>query len=274
MKKRLWLGMFGCLALTTLLGAGLAASASAETVLMDFGTNLSFRGVSTTSPDANGNTWNNYVPGNFIADMKDITGVVTTIDFGPEVGFNVGTDSYNGPAGATDSGTPASHVPDTDIDAAALGNLGIKSAAFDYAASPGPDAPDNMAANLARFQIQGLDQAKKYTLKLYGSHKYSADTTTVYSVFNDTAYSSLVGTANLNVHDPSDFSAHNRDTVATIGNLTPDSNGILYLQFVGATGAQGFLNSMQITGTAVPEPTSLLLLIGSVTGLVCGTRRR
>ncbi len=240
MKERLCLGKISCLVMATAMGAGLAVSASAETVLMDFGTNLSFRGVSTTSPDVNGNSWNNYVPGNFIQDMKDTSGVATTIDFGPEGGFGVGTDSYNGPAGATDMGTPASNLPNTDIDAAALGKLGIQSAAFDYAASPGPDASDNMAANLARFQIQGLDLAKTYTLTLYGSHKYSADTTTVYSVFDDTGYSSLVGTANLNVHDPVDFSAHNRNEVATIGNLTPDANGILYLQFVGATARRVF----------------------------------
>ena len=69
-----------------------------------------------------------------------------------------------------------------------------------------------------------------------------------------------------------DFSLHNRNTVATISGLSPDASGILYLQFVGATGAQGFLNSMQITG--VPEPSSLLLLVGSAVGLVFGFRRR
>ena len=193
------------------IAAGLAASAKAQTVLVDFGTNLSFRGVSAPNPDPNGHYWNNYFPGTFVTGLKDINNNTTTLAFGPD-GTGVGTDSYNGPAGATDVPPTSSHVASTDIDAAALGNLGVKEAAFDYAASPGPDVPGNTAANLTRFQIQALNPATKYTLTLFGSHKYSADATTVYSVFNDPAYSSLVGTANLNVHDIADASLHNRDT--------------------------------------------------------------
>src|SRR3954468_20317574 len=150
----------GCV-LAMLIGVGLAVSAKAQTVLVDFGTNLSFRGASSPNPDPKGHFWNNYFPGVFFSDFKDINNVPTTIDFGPD-GTGVGTDSYNGPAGATDTPPTSSHVADTDIDAVALGNLGVKEAAFDYAASPGPDAPGNTAANLTRFQIQGLDPATKY----------------------------------------------------------------------------------------------------------------
>jgi hypothetical protein len=272
MTIRLWFANARQLALGLGLAAALAGSANAQKVLIDFGTNLSFRGASTVNPDSNGNTWNNYIPGAFVTDLKDIANVATTIDFGPELGFGVGTDSYNGPAGDTSTPPTSANVPNTDIDAAALGNLGVLTAAFDYAASPGPDATGQTVANLTRFQIQGLDPLKSYSLDLFGSHKFNLDNTTVYSVFNDPAYSSLVGTANLQVHTPGMPWLHNRDTVAKIGGLTPDANGILYLQFVGATGAQGFLNSMQITG--VPEPSSILLLVGSSLGLAFGVRRR
>jgi PEP-CTERM motif len=259
------------------LAAGLAASGQAQTVLIDFGTNLTFRGASTPNPDSNGNFWNNYAPGTFVTDLNDVNNIDTTIDFGPQLGFGVGTDSYNGPAGNTD---PNGNGDDSDgpgpagsdYDAAALGNLGVDEAVYDYAASPGPDATGNMAANLTRFQIQGLDLARTYSLTLFGSHKFNADATTVYSVFDDDQYTSLAGTASLNVHEPGFAHLHNRDTVATIGGLSPDANGILYLQFVGATGAQGFLNSMQITG--IPEPSSLLLLVGGAAGLAFGFRRR
>jgi PEP-CTERM motif len=269
MKATLCWGRLTSIGLSLVIGMGLVVSAKAQTVLVDFGTNLSFRGASSPNPDPNGHYWNNYFPGVFFSDFKDINNNPTTIDFGPD-GTGVGTDSYNGPAGATDVPPTSSHVVDTDIDAAALGNLGVKEAAFDYAASPGPDAPGNTAANLTRFQIQQLNPALKYTLTLFGSHKYSADATTAYSVFNEPTYTSLIGSALLNVHDPIDASKHNRDTVATISGLVPDAGGILYLQFVGATGAQGYLNSMQIT--AVPEPSTLILLAGS--GLALCFRRR
>jgi hypothetical protein len=271
MNVTLCFGRIARLLTIMLIGASLAVSAQAQTVLIDFGTNLSFRGASTPNPDPKGHYWNNYFPGVFASGLKDISNNTTTLAFGPD-GTGVGTDSYNGPAGATDTPPTSSHVASTDIDTVALGNLGVLEAGFDYAASPGPDASGNTAANLTRFQIQGLDPATKYTLTLFGSHKYSADATTVYSVFNDPTYSSLIGTANLNVHDLADASLHNRDKVATISGLSPEaSTGILYLQFVGATGAQGYLNSMQIS--AVPEPCSLLLLMSGLATVFCYRRR-
>jgi len=271
MKANLSSGKITGIGLAIVIGAGLAVSAKAQTVLVDFGTNLSFRGASTPNPDPKGHYWNNYFPGVFFTDFKDINNNPTTIDFGPD-GTGVGTDSYNGPAGDTSAPPTSSHIAATDIDTVALGNLGVLEAAFDYAASPGPDAPGNTIANLTRFQIQQLVPSKTYTLTLFGSHKYSADATTLYSVFNNPTYTSLIGSALLNVHALADASMHNRNTVATISGLTPDASGILYLQFVGATGAQGYLNSMQITG--VPEPSSLILLAGSALSLVFGRRRR
>jgi len=271
MKATLYLARITSIGFAVIIGVGIAASAVAQTVLVDFGTNLTFRGASSPNPDPKGHYWNNYAPGSFFQDFKDINNNPTTIDFGAD-GTGVGTDSYNGPAGATDTPPTSSHVPATDIDTAALGNLGVLEAAFDYAASPGPDAPGNSTANLTRFQIQQLDTTKTYTLTLFGSHKYSADATTLYTVYNDPAYTSLIGTAALNVHDLADASQHNRNTVATISGLVPDASGILYLQFVGASGAQGFLNSMQIS--AVPEPSSLLLLAGGCMAIVLGRRRR
>jgi hypothetical protein len=106
---------------------------------------------------------------------------------------------------------------------------------------------------------------------LFGSHKFNADPTTVYSVYNENTYTNLIGSANLNVTDPGNPSLHNRDTVATINGLVPDSNGILYVRFIGSNGAEGYLNAMQLVG--VPEPTTLCLLAGGVV-LVLGFRRR
>src|SRR5215213_6765916 len=131
MKAKLCCGRVPRVVMTLAMVAGLAVAAHAQTVLVDFGTNLSFRGASSPNPDPNGHYWNNYFPGVFFTDFKDINNVPTTIDFGPD-GTGVGTDSYNGPAGDTSVPPTSSHVAATDIDAAALGNLGVKEAAFDY----------------------------------------------------------------------------------------------------------------------------------------------
>jgi len=166
----------------------LASSATATIVLFDFGNNNSFRGASVPNPDPNGNYWNSLQTGVFYTNLVDTTNTPTTIDFG--FSTPVGTDSYNGPAGDTSTGTPASHVADTDIDATALGILGVKEAAFDYVTN----ATD---ADPLRFEIQQLDPTQKYNLTFFGSHKFSSDSTTRYSIYTDNSYSTLVGSVDL-----------------------------------------------------------------------------
>jgi hypothetical protein len=244
------------------VGAGLGVSAEAATVLVDFGNNSSFRGVSVVNPDTNGNYWNSLFPGVFATNLIDIDNNATSIDLGFET--PVGTDSFNGPAGATSLTPTAAEIAATDIDAAALGILGIKEAAFDFAASPGS------ADNRTRFQIQQLDPAMTYTLTFFGSHKFSTDDATVYSVYSDDTYSTLVASTSLNVQQPGSPNLHNRDTVATISGLSPQASNILYVQFVGAGGGLGYLNALQIT--AVPEPSALLLFV-SGGAVVFGLRR-
>jgi hypothetical protein len=217
-------------------------SVGAQTVLIDFGSDTSFRGLSVQNPDTNGNYWNSLQPGLFYNDLVDIQNNATTIDLGFDT--PVGTDSYNGPAGPTDDTTLQDDVFLTDIDTAALGNLGgALEAAFDFAAGP------SLADNRVRFQIQELDAAKRYTLTFFGSHKFSNDTTTVYTVYSDSTYSNAVGTVSLDVHDAASPWLHNRDMVATISDLAPQADDILYVEFVGSTGSLGYLNDLQIEST-------------------------
>jgi hypothetical protein len=247
---------FAAAGIALAISACLAMSAGAQTLLIDFGNNNSFRGASTPAPDVNGNFWTSMQPGLFYTNLVDINNVGTGINFG--FSTPVGTDSFNGPAGVTANSplTPA-EIAAADIDTVALGNLGIKEAAVDFAAEVN-----------TRFEIQNLDPAKQYTLTLFGSHKFNTSDTTVYTVFSDNTYTTAVGTANLLVGSGN---LHNRDQVATISNLSPQASNILYVQFTGAQGGNGYLNSMQITG--VPEPASALLFaLGSV--LALSYRRR
>jgi hypothetical protein len=95
-----------------------------------------------------------------------------------------------------------------------------------------------------------LDPSKKYDLTFFGSHKYSLDATTVYSVYSDNTFASQVASTTLNVVDPTDPTKHNQDKLATITGLSPQTNNILFVQFVGMTGHEGYLNMMRIVAEA------------------------
>ena len=253
-----------CLFLTVLFfavgGKSHAAIVAGDRILIDFGVS----GHAVSSPDTNGNYWNSIAPGPFITDLLGIDGVATSIDIGFET--PVGTDSFNGPAGATTFPVPTpAEIAATDIDAAALGNLGINEAAIDFAAGP------SLEDNRVRFQLQQLDPSKTYNLAFFSSHKFSTDDATVFSIYSDDTYSTLVATTSVDHQTPGMPWLHNRDTLAVLNGIAPQAGDILYIQFVGSNGAEGYLNSMRIT--AVPEPSTLLLLIGAF-GLCASFRRR
>ena len=154
------------------------------------------------------------------------------------------------------------------VVALSLGPLGLGSrvaAAIDYAAAGGS------APTAVRFEIQQLDAGLTYDLTFFGSHKFNTDATTVYSVYTDNTYSTLVDTVSLDVHQSGSPWLHNRDTVATIFNVAPQASDILYVEFTGATGVDAYLNSMEIS--VVPEPTTFALLGLGAAALV-GLRRR
>ena len=246
-------------ALALITGVGLAASAEAATVLIDFGNNNSFRGASVPNPDQNGNRWNSMQPGLFYTNLIDTTGAATTIDFG--FSTPVGTDSFNGPAGVTsNSPLTQAEIDAADIDEAALGNLGVKAAAVDFAAETN-----------CRFEIQQLDPTKTYNLKFFGSHKFSTSDSTTYSIYTDNTFTSLVASGVLNVQQPGSPNLHNRDTVLTLSNIAPQTANILYVQFTGTTGGNGYLNSMAIS--EVPEPGSGLAVC-ALAGLMAARRRQ
>jgi hypothetical protein len=251
-------------ALALVTGVVLAAAARAETVLVDFGNNSSFRGVSVPNPDPNGHRWNSLQPGAFAPGLIDINGNPTNV----AIGFDtpVGTDSFNGPAGVTSNPPTPAEIAATDIDAAALGDLGVKEAAMDFAASAGG------ADNRCRFQIQGLNPSNRYTLTIFGSHKFSTDDATLYKIYTDNTYSTLVTSTSLNVQTPGSANLHNRDMVATLSNVAPQTSNILYFEFVGANGNLGYLNDFKLVGTPVPEPTSFAVC--ALGGLLAGARRR
>jgi len=220
-----------------------AAPAPNQYVLIDFGTDESFRGATVPSPDPKGNYWNGVRPGAFFSGLVDINNNPTTVNFGFSTG--AGTDSYNGPAGDTTVNGPDA----SQYNAVALGRLGVDEAVYDYVVGSG-----------VRFEIQGLDPSKKYAVTFYGSHKFSPEDTTVYSIYGDDQYTDLLGEVSLDIQTPGTPWLHNQDRLATVSNLTVRSSGILYVQFGGETGNNGYLNALQVEGIPQPPKIGLYLI--------------
>lgn len=247
------------------LVACLAASAHAQTVLIDFGSASTFRGVTPASPDTNGNHWNSTAFG-FLGNLVSSNGTATTLDWAPD-GLG-GVDSYNGIAGATTNPVTVGEIAaaQTILNSGSLTTFKIAGAAMDYYKS------DNGTTNVGRFQIQQVTAGQSYDLTFYGAKQYTgANTQTKYSVFDDNGYSNLLGSVTL-THGDGGANA-NINNVATLAGLIGPSNAnnIFYIQWEGVTTTtEGYINAMSIT--AVPEPSTFALIAGAG-ALILGLRR-
>lgn len=232
------------LSLILTLCSGIALTA--ETVLLDFGNDDSFRGISVSNPDENGNYWNSVRSGAYFGSLVDIENNASGIQYGP--GAHP-TDSYNGPAGATDGGITEVMLLTLNIDKTALGRLGVPEAAIDYHAG-------KLGESSGYFVLNGLNAAATYTLRFFGSHKYNEHDTTRINIYDDSDRLNLIATEDFVVGIGG---AHNQDTVVEFVELIPSAGGQLYLEFGGADGASfGYLNAMEVStesgGTVEPGP--------------------
>lgn len=248
-----------------------SSEVGARTFLVDLNSSKGYRGLDPASPDANGNHWNAFP--HAVTGSSQLNGLVATdggrssVDFGSITPF--GSDSYNGPAGDTTVGAPSYaldpvKVSATDIDAAALGALGIKEAAFDYIGTVShTNVPTGQSSpvNDARFAIQGLDPQITYTLRLFGSRKYADESTTIYEAFSDPAFEYLSAATSLEVQDALAPGNHNRGTVAVLSGIRPSASGAIYLRVRAEGGKQGYLNSMQIVEGTRPVDSRGLVYI-------------
>lgn len=240
--------MKGCVVKMIILGAcimvcSIPVPVTAERLLIDFGNDVSYRGRSVDNPDKNSNYWNSVDSSVYWTDLLYADGSTSSIDFG--FSSAEGNDSYNGPAGPTTSGDDYTNAV---IDAAALGDLGIKAAVFDYYVS-------------STFTIQELDPSMFYTLTFFGSHKYNNNNWTTYTVYTSNDYAVEICSTTLYVG--ADM-FHNSNTVATLSDLSPQFANSIWVGFDGEFGySLGYLNTMAID-VIVPEPLALSGLLPAV----------
>src|SRR5690349_11080403 len=98
-SRRTW-----AIAMAVLFALAVCASARADKILIDFGNNTSFRGVSVPNSDGHGNFWNSNQPGTLIPALVNTANGASGLALGWDT--PVATDSFNGPAGATSFPNP------------------------------------------------------------------------------------------------------------------------------------------------------------------------
>jgi hypothetical protein len=253
-----------------LAGAACATAVTTHgqvTALIDFGSDATFRGVTSSSPDINGNHWNSTAFG-FLGNLVDTTGAATTMDWAPD-GLG-GVDSFNSLVGATSNPPTAGELSSaqTLLNGGSIGDFGVAEAAIDFYVS------NNGTSSVGRFQIQQVTEGQAYDLQFYGARQFTGtDTQTTYSVFDDNAYSNLLGSVTISHGDGG--SNANITNVGVISGLVgpSNSNNIFYIQWEGVSDSTaGYINAMSIT--AVPEPGTFALMAGiGALGLIYVRRR-
>ena len=230
---------------TTLIFAailGLGLPARGQEWLVAMGDLNSYRGTNVPSPDPLGHYWNAVDSAHYFPSLTNINGQATSLALGFD--NSSGNDSYNGPAGITFN--PNNVV----INATALGDLGYKYGVYHYYVN-------------TDFELQGLDPSLKYNLTFFGSHAYSTDNATVYSLYTDSGYSNAVASVSINVQDPSNAGQWNTNQVAVLDNVSPQNNGTMYIGFIGAQGDSGYLNAMEVQAVPVVISNSAPTLRGA-----------
>ncbi len=242
--------------------------AQAQTVLIDFGSAATFRGVTTSSPDTNGNYWNSTAFA-FMSNLTGSNGTATTIDWAPD-GLG-GVDSFNSLVGATTNPPSITELSNaqTLLNGGSVAPFNVASAAIDFYQS------NNGVTNVGRFQLQQVSAGQSYNLTFYASKQFTgaSNTQTKFSVFSDLSYSVLLGSTTVTHGDGG--ANGNVNNVGVISGLVGPSNAnnIFYIQWEGVnTSTLGYINAMSIA--AVPEPATWALLGVSLTVLTAFRRRR
>ncbi len=223
------------------------ASASAQVILIDFGP----AGNPTTSPDVNGNTWNNHFSASAASTLTDLK---TTGNASSLINLTITTAfGANGP----------SETPPALTGTASLGALNVSTALSDFF------FVNNTTATVT---FSGLDLTKTYSFAILGSRDAAGSPAARNTTYTLTGANS--GFQNLQTTG-TDLGGsgvnYNNSTLALIPSIVPNAITSSITLDVTSAGL-GYLNAVQIT--VVPEPTTLGLVLAVGLFTLAGSRRR
>ena len=223
----------------------LAIGANAQTILIDLGPlDLDGTDATTPSPDANGNDWNNFSPGQFVR-LADTTGAFSASTIPDGIGFGattgVGTNGSANPGGLSNP------------DAGLLGDLAIVTATQDYVFVG--------AGGTLSFELSSVDPTQSFNFRFFGSRTSTETRETQYTVTGAAgAQTATLITSGTNIGSDG-MSFGNDNMIAEISGVSATAGGIITVDIEVSQGGFGYLNLIEIevvpdvavTITAQPE---------------------
>lgn len=208
-------------------------------VLLDFGPSDDANGRATAGPDAFGRYWNSWRPtpggANTIGNGTAMSNLVDVGNNPTGIGVTV-TWPFRGANGRNSGGllTPAE---------AQLGQLAVDTATEDYFY-----VESGVNSGFGVFKITGLDPAKTYTLRVFGSRAATDTRTTRYTLKSGLPYEHYAFLSTSGNNTASDGLADgNDDSVALFANVPPDSSGAIEVIISVETGTFGYLGLMELS---------------------------
>jgi lysophospholipase L1-like esterase len=193
-----------------------------RTFYVDFGPNDVTNGNITTSPDINGNYWNN------------VTNINTTA---PLVNLVDKTNAATGAYIKITSGFYSNGIQNGGLlspNASLLGDFAIPTATQDYFHTTGSSS----------LSIRGLDKTKGYVFNLFGSRNDPEKRITTYSLMGATFYNGSLQTSGTDLGGTGYHG--NTKTILTSDIIMPDDNGHINLTLTRTEGSFGYLGVLKI----------------------------
>jgi lysophospholipase L1-like esterase len=227
-------------------------------ILVDFGPNNPEDGDHTASPDDNGNHWNNWHPIRGSAQFGDRSammggeslGNLVTIE-GHETGIDIILTAAFSPAGKQGGGL-------LDPNSALLGEFAVASGTHDYFWAGTSQYFDGIKTG--GFMLTGLDPSLAYDLRFFGTRESTDSGSTDYRILSAGELVSVsLQTSGENIGNDGQYDGNDNETAIAQGIRT-DEFGQIFIDVDGVGNHRTYLGIMEIT--VVPEPASIVLLIG------------
>lgn len=241
------------LALSLVVVLPLSVASAQYTANIDFGRNNNqTAGYNNVGHAASGNVLNG-----------DTYSIFDTTGAGTGISLIVNPDAaMGGPANGSYAGAGADYTGAVPSIFSGIASSALTDSIFIRNQNGNPADPLDTTATRVEFELTGLNAGFTYDLLIYGSRGNNGGVTSYFA--SDDGGTTYSGQS---------FNIFNNSTgFAQFTGLSGSSSISLVATTPGDPGLQGAINFMQITASAVPEPTSAGLLL--IAGVSCVLRRR